>query len=42
MLDIKVLRNDTETVKKKVSQRGLEPVLIDDILQLDKERRADC
>lgn len=40
MLDIKVLRNDTETVKKKVSQRGLEPVLIDDILQLDKERRA--
>lgn len=40
MLDIKVLRNDTETVKKKVAQRGLEPVLIDDILELDKERRV--
>src|SRR5699024_2984185 len=40
MLDIKVLRNDTEMVKKKVAQRGMEPVLIDDILRLDKERRA--
>lgn len=39
MLNIKLLRKDTDNVKKKVELRGLDPVVIDDILGLDTERR---
>lgn len=39
MLDIKLIRQDTDLVKEKVSKRGMEPAVIDEILGLDKERR---
>lgn len=40
MLDIKLLRKDTDTVKNKVKLRGMDPAEIDEILQLDEERRS--
>jgi seryl-tRNA synthetase len=40
MLDIKQLRKDTDTVKNKVKLRGMDPAEIDEILQLDEERRS--
>lgn len=39
MLDIKLIRQDTDLVKEKVSKRGMDPAVIDGILELDKERR---
>ena len=39
MLDIKVIRQETDLVKEKVTKRGMDPAVIDEILNLDKERR---
>lgn len=39
MLDIKLIRQETDLVKGKVSKRGIDPVVIDEILNLDGERR---
>src|SRR5699024_4037178 len=39
MLDIKKIRNDRESVRKKTKRRGMDPVIIDEILELDQERR---
>ena len=39
MLDIKLIRQETDLVKGKVSKRGMDPVVIDEILNLDGERR---
>ena len=40
MLDIKVIRQETDLVKEKVTKRGMDPAVIDEILNLDKERRG--
>src|SRR5699024_1999092 len=40
MLDIRLLRKDTDTVKHKVKLRGMDRAEIDEILQLDEERRS--
>lgn len=39
MLDIKLIRQDTDLVKEKVKKRGMDPAVIDQILNLDGERR---
>jgi len=39
MLDIKFIRDNPDTVKEKLSLRGEEPSMIDEILNLDKQRR---
>lgn len=39
MLDIKLIRQETDLVKGKVSKRGMDPAVIDEILKLDGERR---
>lgn len=39
MLDIKLVRTEPEFVKEKVAKRGDDPIVIDQILELDKERR---
>ena len=39
MLDIKLIREETEKVKKKVSEKGIDTKLIDEILVVDKDRR---
>lgn len=39
MLDIRLIRSEPEFVKDKVSKRGDDPKVIDEILELDKKRR---
>ncbi|SDK77617.1 serine--tRNA ligase [Lacicoccus qingdaonensis] len=39
MLDIKMIRQETDLVKEKVTKRGMDPAVIDEILNLDQERR---
>jgi len=39
MLDIKLIRENPEQIKKSISRKGAEPALIDDVLDLDKRRR---
>ncbi|WHI60093.1 serine--tRNA ligase [Mammaliicoccus lentus] len=39
MLDIKMIRTEPEYVKEKIAKRGDDPSVIDEILELDKERR---
>ena len=39
MLDIKLIRQETDLVKEKVTKRGMDPSVIDEILNLDQERR---
>ena len=39
MLDIKLIRQETDLVKDKVTKRGMDPAVIDEILKLDQERR---
>ncbi|WP_411843085.1 serine--tRNA ligase [Salinicoccus sp. HZC-1] len=39
MLDIKKIRNEKDIVKEKTEKRGMDPVIIDEILELDEERR---
>lgn len=40
MLDIRLIRTEPEFVKDKISKRGDDPVVIDEILELDKKRRS--
>lgn len=39
MLDIKNIRQNTETVKEKVAKRGMDSGVIDEVINLDQERR---
>ena len=39
MLDVKLLRRDTDRVKKALGRRGVKPETIDAILALDVKRR---
>lgn len=39
MLDIKKIRNEKDAVKEKTKKRRMNPVVIDEILELDGERR---
>lgn len=39
MLDIKRIRNEKDVVKEKTKNRGMDPAIIDEILELDGERR---
>ena len=39
MLDIKLIRNEVEKVKEKTQKRGVDPAIIDEILELDESRR---
>ena len=40
MLDIKLLREDTEEVKRRLSLRGEDPAIIDKLLEHDRQRLA--
>ena len=40
MLDLKLIRSNPETVKKVMEARGMDPSSVDQVLDLDKERRA--
>ncbi|MEB8090943.1 serine--tRNA ligase [Mammaliicoccus lentus] len=39
MLDIKMIRTEPEYVKEKIAKRGDDPSVVNEILELDKERR---
>lgn len=39
MLDINYLRNNTDEAKSRLKKRNREPVLINNVLQLDEDRR---
>ncbi|WP_031546789.1 serine--tRNA ligase [Salinicoccus luteus] len=39
MLDIRLIRNEVEKVKEKTQKRGVDPAVIDEILELDESRR---
>lgn len=39
MLDIKLFRNDPDFVKEKVAKRGMEDAVVDEVLELDEQRR---
>ncbi|MBO3064903.1 serine--tRNA ligase [Staphylococcus shinii] len=39
MLDIKLFRNDPDFVKEKVAKRGMEATVVDEVLELDEQRR---
>ena len=39
MLDIKLIREETEFVKEALANRQIAPAIIDDIVRLDEERR---
>ncbi|WP_409327999.1 serine--tRNA ligase [Staphylococcus pseudoxylosus] len=39
MLDIKLFRNDPDFVKEKVAKRGMEDTVVDEVLELDEQRR---
>ncbi|KIH69733.1 serine--tRNA ligase [Salinicoccus roseus] len=39
MLDIKLIRNEVKKVKEKTQKRGVDPAIIDEILELDESRR---
>lgn len=39
MLDIKLMRENPEEIKKKIARKGAEPALIDETLELDGRRR---
>lgn len=39
MLDIKLIRENPEEIKKKVALKGTEPALVDDLLDIDNRRR---
>lgn len=39
MLDIKIIRDNSNSVKEKLSLRGEKPSVVDSILELDKKRR---
>jgi seryl-tRNA synthetase len=39
MLDIKLLREQPEEIKKKIAAKGADPSLVDQVLALDNDRR---
>lgn len=39
MLDIKLFRNEPDLVREKVTKRGMDAQVVDDILALDEKRR---
>ncbi|MBN6204246.1 serine--tRNA ligase, partial [Staphylococcus saprophyticus] len=39
MLDIKLFRNDPEFLKEKVAKRGMDSKVVDEVLELDEQRR---
>ncbi|EYI98957.1 seryl-tRNA synthetase, partial [Staphylococcus aureus W53395] len=39
MLDIRLFRNEPDTVKSKIELRGDDPKVVDEILELDEQRR---
>ena len=39
MIDIQMLRDDREWLKRKVADKGLDPMLVDQALELDEKRR---
>ncbi|HLC43951.1 MAG TPA: serine--tRNA ligase, partial [Patescibacteria group bacterium] len=39
MLDIKLIRENPEEIKKGIARKGAEPALIDELLDLDQRRR---
>jgi seryl-tRNA synthetase len=40
MLDIKLIRENPDAVKKGIARKGAEPGLVDEVLGIDKKRRA--
>lgn len=40
MLDIKLIRENTELVKQALAKKGVKPAAIDELLKLDQERRS--
>ena len=39
MLDIRLFRNEPEKVKSKIELRGDDPKVVDQVLELDEQRR---
>ena len=39
MLDIKAIRRDPEGIKKRLKTRGVDPLIVDEVLALDFELR---
>ncbi len=39
MLDIKLIRENTEEIKKKIARKGADPALIDELIMIDRNRR---
>ena len=39
MLDIRLFREQADTVKSKIELRGDDPKVVDEVLELDNERR---
>jgi len=39
MLDIKLFRNDPEFLKEKITKRGMDSNVVDEVLELDEQRR---
>ncbi len=39
MLDIKLIREHPEEIKEGIRKKGVDPALVDEVLQLDKQRR---
>ncbi|WP_436860776.1 serine--tRNA ligase [Staphylococcus caeli] len=39
MLDIKLFRNDPEFLKEKIAKRGMDSNVVDEVLELDEQRR---
>ena len=39
MIDIQILRDDAEWLKVKVAEKGFDPTLVDQALELDEKRR---
>ncbi len=40
MLDIKFIRENSEAVKMKVSRKGADPTIVDELLEIDQQRRV--
>jgi seryl-tRNA synthetase len=39
MIDLKLIREKTDFVKEKISQKGVDPSIVDQLLEIDKKRR---
>ena len=40
MLDIKLIREQPDKIKQGIEKKGADPVLIDKVLELDKQKRS--